>query len=86
MSAILSNTGKYGISQRFLSFFTRAQSTAKGLDEKHGVSTKAKDLDTKYGIGERAEKSKNLGLSYYQKGVSSPWGAKLVDFYTTCVF
>ena len=79
--------GKFGISQRFLSFFSRAQQSARGLDEKHGVTTTAtstaKSLDSKYGLGERASRGRNLGLSYYQKGLASPWGSKIYDFYTS---
>lgn len=77
---------KHGISSKFLTWFQK-------LDDKYSlqtraatahsnVQTRASTLDAKTGASAKMGSLMSTGMSYYEKALASPHGAKVREFYT----
>ncbi|GJN92885.1 hypothetical protein Rhopal_005925-T1 [Rhodotorula paludigena] len=76
---------KYGVSSRFLSFFTKLKDTVTSATQPHveKASTKLHEVDEQRGLSLKAKAASQIGTSYYRQALSSPLGAKVLSFYTT---
>jgi len=82
--------GKYGVSKRFLSWFTPLQekviSKAQEIDQQKNITaratTLASDTDAKLGASTKANQAIEMSKSYYAQALQSTFGAKVHRFYT----
>ncbi|KAK4048491.1 hypothetical protein OIO90_005822 [Microbotryomycetes sp. JL221] len=75
---------KYGISQRFLSFFTPLAERLQQASQPHldKAQTKLAQVDEKQGLSAKANAAAIIGTKYYNAALSSTFGAKVHAFYT----
>jgi len=76
---------KYGVSQRFSDFIQPLIAKAKQMDQDKKISeratTMAQDTDAKYNVSARGNQVTQIGKSYYEKALSSSFGAQIQSFY-----
>ncbi|KAK4049791.1 hypothetical protein OIV83_003847 [Microbotryomycetes sp. JL201] len=75
---------QYGISQRFLSFFTPLVERVQKAAQPHveTAQTKLQQVDEKQGLSAKANAAAIVGTKYYNAALASSWGAKVHAFYT----
>jgi len=77
------------VSKRFSDFFNplvqSATAKAKELDAQKGISQRAtsaaQETDAKYGVSAKSQQAVHVGRTYYEKALSSSFGARLQSFY-----
>jgi len=76
---------QYGISQRFLSFFNplRERVGTQAAPTIQRAETKARELDEKHGLSLKAHAGWIIGEKYYFAALNSSIGQKVNSFYTT---
>ncbi|KAI5479426.1 actin cytoskeleton protein [Pseudohyphozyma bogoriensis] len=76
---------QYGISSRFLNFFTPLASKVQAVAQPHveKASAKLAEVDEKQGLSLKANAAAIIGSKYYQNALSSPFGSKVHAFYTS---
>lgn len=76
---------EYGISQRFLSFFNplRERVGTQAAPTIQRAETKARELDEKHGLSLKAHAGWIIGEKYYFAALNSAIGQKVNSFYTT---
>lgn len=76
---------EYGISQRFLAFFTplanKVQAVAQPAVDR--ASEKVAEVDAQQGVSLKLHAAGILSAKYYQAALNSPFGQKVLSFYTT---
>ncbi|KAH8916398.1 hypothetical protein BT69DRAFT_1323372 [Atractiella rhizophila] len=87
----ISQDQKYGISQKFLTWWNTLNEKAQPHIQKatetinptvEKATTQAKSLDEKGGVSSKGQKAWDMSVSYYQKALSSPYGQKVSEYYT----
>ncbi|KAK4700948.1 hypothetical protein P7C70_g5291, partial [Phenoliferia sp. Uapishka_3] len=76
---------QYGISSRFLSFFTPLAAKVQGVAQPHveRAATKLHEIDDKQGLTLKASAAAIIGAKYYNAALASPFGSKVHAFYTS---
>ncbi|KAL8277145.1 hypothetical protein RQP46_010473 [Phenoliferia psychrophenolica] len=75
---------QYGISTKFLSYFTPLAAKVQGVAQPHveRAATKLHEVDDKQGLSLKASAAAIIGSKYYNAALASPFGSKVHAFYT----
>jgi hypothetical protein len=76
---------EYGISQRFLAFFTPLANKVQAVAQPHveRATEKVAEVDKQQGVSLKIHAAGILSAKYYQAALNSPFGQKVLSFYTT---